>query len=328
MDKNKNMENKPIIFCDIDGVVADFVKGYREAFHRDAYADDAFTVKQFCLQSPHFFRYLPVIPKGRELVEILNDDYTVVFLTTPMDEMEYCRRDKLEWIKEKFGTGFDVIFSHDKASFVEDEKSILIDDMDYNLKPWADAGGTAIDFNRNRVDAIIEKIEEVFNPKEKTEIKNKLKKMILNLEPTEKEKKSGNYKKGDIEVKGLKVKIENIPGSIRWGFDEENKKWISKIYDYYGYITGTLGNDNDPVDIFINPEGVSRSLCFVINQMNKGLFDETKVMLGYDDEEQAKQAYLRNYKKGQESNIHSIVRTNTKKIREWLENGNYTEPFK
>ena len=224
--------DKPIVFCDIDGCVADFVKGYRQAFNRDAYADDQFTIKQFVMQVPDFFRNLPVIEKGRELVDLLSDNYRVVFLSTPMDELPGCRRDKLEWVKEKFGPGFDVLFSHSKADYVLDEKSILIDDYDRNLKEWAENGGTAINC-RTRNDEIIEKISDVFNPKEKTEIKNKLKKMILNLEPTEKEKKSGNYKKGDIEVKGLKVKIENIPGSIRWGFDEENKKWISKIYDYY-----------------------------------------------------------------------------------------------
>jgi 5'(3')-deoxyribonucleotidase len=320
--------DKPIVFCDIDGCVADFVKGYREAFNRDAYADDAFTVKQFCLQSPHFFRDLPVIPKGRELVEILSDDYTVVFLTTPMDEMEYCRRDKLEWIKEKFGTGFDVIFSHDKASFVEDEKSILIDDMDYNLKPWADAGGSAIDFNRNRVDAIIEKIEEaIYGKKEVEKLTDKLKKIVVNPEPSEKQKEQGNYAKGEIVFKGIPIMIENTPGSIRFGFDERGRKWVSRMKAHYGYVKRTEGADGDEIDVFIGPK-LNASRAFVINQ-NKpdGSFDEVKIILGCEDRDEAVNLYLAHYQKGWEQNIGIISQTNTKKLREWLAGKTRFEPF-
>jgi 5'(3')-deoxyribonucleotidase len=318
---------KPVIFLDMDGVVAGFAEHYEKLFFRSAYNDDGFTVIQAVRTVPDFFRNLSVIPKGLELFEILNDDYTIVFLTSPVDENELCRVHKLEWVHEHFGTEYDVIFAKDKSVYVEDEKSILIDDMKHNLDAWADAGGTAIDI-KNRIDDICEHIEEaIYGKKEIETIKEKLKKIVV-TEPTEKQAISGVYKKGEIEIKGLKIKIENTPGSIRWGFDEENRKWISKIHDFYGYITGTIGNDNEPVDIFINPDGVSRSLCFVINQMSKGIFDEQKVMLGYDDEEQAKKAYLRNYRKGQENNIHSIVRTNTKKLRLWLKKGNYTEPFK
>lgn len=317
MDKNKNMENKPIIFCDIDGVVADFVKGYREAFHRDAYADDAFTVKQFCLQSSHFFRDLPVIPKGRELVEILSDNYTVVFLTTPMDELPECRRDKIEWIRENFGLNYDILFSHNKADYVVDEKSILIDDYDKNLKEWADAGGTAIDC-RKRNDEIIEKIEEaIYGKKEIETLKEKLKKIVVNTEPSEKQKQSGNYAKGEIIFKGLKLKIENPKGSIRFGWNNRGVKWVSKIKNHYGYISGTEGFDSEPVDFFLGDK-LNASRVFVVNQSQDGIFDECKVILGAESVEEAKNIYLQNYEKGWEKNIISIIPTNTKKLREWL----------
>jgi len=317
---------KLIIFVDIDNTVADFAKGYRDAFNRDVYKDDPFTVRQYCLQVTHFFRFLPVLGKGRELIELLKDDYKVVFLTTPMPGMIYCRRDKLEWIKEHFGIEYDVIFSDNKADHVEDEQSILIDDMDYNLKPWTEAGGTAINI-KEPIDKIFEIIEETLYGKETVaKVKKQLEEMVVNTEPSERQKEIGNYKKGQIKFKGIDIMIENIPGSIRFGFDECGKKWISKMKNYYGYIKGTEGNDFDPVDCFIGTK-LNASKVFVVNQAKSGMFDEVKCMLGFEDMESAKSAYLSNYQKGWEKNIMSIMPTNTKKLRDWLKNGNYKEPF-
>jgi 5'(3')-deoxyribonucleotidase len=321
------MENKPIIFCDIDGCVADFAKGYRQAFNRDAYKDDKFTVKQFVMQQPNFFRNLPVIEKGRELVELLNDNYKVVFLTTPMDELPECRRDKIEWIRENFGLKYDILFSHNKADYVVDEKSILIDDYDKNLKEWADAGGTAIDC-RKRNDEIIENIEEaIYGKKEIETLKEKLKKIVVNTEPSEKQKQSGNYAKGEIVFKNIPIMIENVPGSIRFGFDERGRKWVSRMKSYYGYVKQTEGNDGDGIDCFIGPN-LNASRAFVINQ-NKpdGLFDEIKIIFGCESIDDARELYLKHYEKGWEKNIRSIVQTNTKKIREFLISGNKFEPF-
>jgi 5'(3')-deoxyribonucleotidase len=307
---------KQAIFLDLDGVIADFAGAYKAAFNRSAHDDDPFTVQQFVMQVPDFFRILPVLEKGAELVDLLKDQYEVIFLTTPMEGVESCRRDKLEWVREHFGTGHDVLFSDDKAEFVMDEKSILIDDMQYNLKPWRDAGGTAIDF-KQRNDAIIEKIEDVLSGKEAERVKKELASMDVEAEPSKKQKQSGNYRKGKIQFKGLDIRIENVPGSIRFGFDFTGRKWVSRMKNYYGYITGTEGADYDPVDVFIGPR-LNASRVFVINQGKNGMFDEVKCMLGFEDVESAKQAYLSNYQKGQEKNIMSIVQSNTRKLREWV----------
>ena len=149
---------KKTIFFDMDGVIVDFVQGYKDAFDRDAYKDDPFTINQLCLQIPHFFRMLPVNEKGLELFELLKDNYNIVFLTTPMKEMDACKRDKVLWVQENLGN-YDVLFSDSKADYVVDSESILIDDMDYNLSPWIDAGGTAIKFPA-KIESITEQIEE------------------------------------------------------------------------------------------------------------------------------------------------------------------------
>jgi len=308
---------KTIVYCDMDGVVADFIAGFKDFFKVTPVGLDQFTTQQYCFQQPRFFAFLPEIPEGVELVRKLAEKHKVVFLTTPMEGMHFCKLDKIEWVREHFGSEFDVIFSDNKAEFVDDSTSILIDDYDKNLKSWKDAGGTAIPFPSEN---ILAQVESALDPKRK--------KISVKVEtPTPEQAKAGNYLKGKISLNGLDIRIENVPGSIRSGIGENGRKWFSRQHCYYGYVVGVLGNDGDPIDIFINPEGVNRTLAFVINQNINGLYDEAKIILGYDSEEEAVLAYLENYEKGWERNIGSVVRTNTRRLREWFQTKSPSEPF-
>jgi 5'(3')-deoxyribonucleotidase len=321
--------DKPILYFDMDGVVADFVKGYRLAFGRDAYKDDKFTIQQFVQGEPNFFRTLPVLDKGRELFDLLKNRYKIIFLTTPMEGMTECRRDKISWLIFNFGQGYDVIFSDKKEEYVIDEKSILIDDMVGNRKAWRDSGGTAINAMK-RNDDIIDVIEDVFADKKEIEkIVEQLAEMDIETEPTEKQKESGNYSKGRIKFKGLDIVIENPKGSWRFGKGwMRGERWAQRMKAHYGYIANDGGQDTadgDKVDVFIGPK-LSASRAFVINQVKDGMFDEIKVVLGADNAEEAQEIYLSNYPKGWDG-IGSIHQINTKKLREWLKKGNLNEPF-
>lgn len=306
------------VFMDMDGVIADFDRQYRELFNRDAKKDDSFTCVQFVQQQPNFFRNIPILPQGLELFNLLKNKYRVIFLTTPMTSIDSCKRDKIEWVKENLGD-HDVFFAIDKSQFVEDDNSILIDDRRSNLENWINAGGTSIKFPQSN-EKILNIIEETFNPVKTIKIEN----LIVNENPTKSQKENGNYKKGKINFKGLDIRIENPKGSIRWGFDERGKKWINKMKHHYGYIVGTEGADFDPIDCFLGDKNASR--VFVINQGRDGMFDEHKIMLGFDNIEEAQKAYLSNYQKSWDG-LMSIVQTNTKILREWLKKGSTTEPF-
>lgn len=317
---------------DIDGVVADFNAHYKKLFFRPVSEDDHFTIVQAIRQVPDFFLNLPVIPKGRELFDILKDEYTVVFLSSPMDENELCRAHKLEWIHNNFGTEYDVIFakSKDKCKYVQDEKSILIDDYEENLKAWSDAGGTAISSNK-RIDDICSAIDiALYGDKEEIKtLTEKLKSIVVDPKPTESKKKAGNYKKGEIVFKSLPIVIENVPGSIRFGFDEKGKKWCQRMKNYYGYIKRTEGADGDRIDCFIGPR-LSASRVFAINQNKKNstAFDEVKLIFGCESIDEAVELYLAHYEKGWEQNIASVIPTNTKKVRNWLKDYTRFEPYK
>ncbi len=123
-------------------------------------------------------------------------------------------------------------------------------------------------------------------------------------EPTEDQKKCGNYKKGKVKIGSLDISIENPVGSYRKGVDSNGKKWSIKMKSHYGYITRTLGKDGDHIDIFIG-EDTSPNFngpVFVVNQCNPSTrkFDEHKVVLGDNIKttSDAKKEYLKNYSKG------------------------------
>ena len=118
-----------------------------------------------------------------------------------------------------------------------------------------------------------------------------------NTEPTEKQKEAGNYKKGHVYVKGMKISIEQPKGSIRKGTDGKGKEWKTKMSNHYGYFSRTVGKDGDHIDVFIGPDIDDFDKVFVVDQKVNGKFDESKVMLGFSDIESAKQAYMNNYSK-------------------------------
>ena len=126
----------------------------------------------------------------------------------------------------------------------------------------------------------------------------------VNTNPTEAQKEAGNYKKGHVQVGTFDITIEQPQGSIRRGKDENGKKWESKMHNTYGYFRGTEGVDGDHIDVFLSNDidGWNGRKVFVVDQYNPdGTFDEHKVMLGFNDVDEAKSDYLANYEKGWEN---------------------------
>lgn len=144
-------------------------------------------------------------------------------------------------------------------------------------------------------------------------------------EPTEAQKKSGNYKKGHVKFGGYDYTIENPKGSYRSGVDENGKEWKQKMNDTYGYIRGKFGKDGDHLDMFINDKADLDSWngdVYVVDQVNQdGTFDEHKVMYGYDSLEEAKKAYLSNYEKGW-TGLGNITPVSKADFDKWLDKSN------
>lgn len=154
----------------------------------------------------------------------------------------------------------------------------------------------------------------------------------VNTEPTEAQKKAGNYKKGHVQVGTFDITIEQPEGSIRRGTDANGKQWESKMHNTYGYFRGTEGVDGDHIDVFLSNDidGWNGRKVFVVDQYNPdGTFDEHKVMLGFNDMDEAKSDYLANYEKGWENGRRiDVSATNLKDFEKWIDSSHRkTKPF-
>lgn len=137
--------------------------------------------------------------------------------------------------------------------------------------------------------------------------------------PTDGQKKAGNYKHGFVRIHGFDIKIENPKGTYRSGKDKNGKEWKTLMHNDYGYFTKTLGKDGDAIDVFIGPNLQSEKI-FPIDQYVGGQFDETKVMLGFNSAEQAKAAYLSNYEKDWKG-FKYISEIGMEDFKKWLYDG-------
>lgn len=151
----------------------------------------------------------------------------------------------------------------------------------------------------------------------------------------------GNYKKGEVAYKGLRVAIETPAGESRI-----NKKDPANPYpplaDHYGEIVGADATDGDFVDAFSNPDEAAREASkqvFIVDQIRptqEGVaidktdprtweYDEAKVMLGYGSKAEAEKAYLRNYEPGWQG-LGEISTMSLPNFKRWLVSGKTKEP--
>lgn len=151
-------------------------------------------------------------------------------------------------------------------------------------------------------------------------------------EPTEAQKKAGNYKKGHLSFGGYDYTVETPKGVTRSGKDELGKPWSVTMHDTYGYILGKIGVDGDHIDMFINDAADLDTFdgnVYVVDQVNPetGEFDEHKVMYGYPSEEAATEAYLANYSKSWKG-LGKVTSVPKAIFDKWLESSDRkTKPF-
>ena len=155
----------------------------------------------------------------------------------------------------------------------------------------------------------------------------------VNTEPTHAQAEAGNYKKGHVTIGEFDITIENPAGSLRKGVDADGKEWSTQMANTYGYIKGTEGVDGDHIDVFLheNMDEWNGRKVFVVDQTNTdGSFDEHKVMLGFNDKDEAMTAYLANYDKTW-ANTHPGLRiseTNIEDFNKWVQSSHRkTKPF-
>lgn len=68
-------------------------------------------------------------------------------------------------------------------------------------------------------------------------------------EPTEAQKRAGNYKKVHLHVVGMRISFENPKGSVRSSTDANGKKWVIQTGDKNAVIVLDVYSRKDNVEI-------------------------------------------------------------------------------
>lgn len=101
---------------------------------------------------------------------------------------------------------------------------------------------------------------------------------------------------GEKNFQGLDIAIENRKGSVRKGVDKDGKPWRTVMKHPYGYIKNSKGADGEEVDCYIGPKKDATHAHVVHQHKADGTgYDEDKVMLGFEDADAARKAYLAHY---------------------------------
>lgn len=101
---------------------------------------------------------------------------------------------------------------------------------------------------------------------------------------------------GTINFRGLKIGVENAPGTWRTG-----KGWKTLMKVPYGeFLHNKAGGvDGDKLDVYVGPSKSCENVYIVhqnrVRGPEAGQYDEDKVMLGFDSPAQAKKTYLAHY---------------------------------
>lgn len=105
---------------------------------------------------------------------------------------------------------------------------------------------------------------------------------------------------GTIDFRGLTIHVENKAGDVREGTSRSGKKWRTTMRYPYGEILGAKGADKEHLDVYVGPHHKS-NLVFIVHQNHPadhpkaGQYDEDKIMLGFNDAEEAQYAYHAHY---------------------------------
>lgn len=142
------------LFLDMDGVFADFDKGFELSYGMSpSDAREKLSNEDFwghILGIDNFFRALPVMEGSKQAMKYFQArGYRPVFLTGVPHSDPTVAWQKLRWANSHFkGVPVHCCFSREKSRFCQ-EGDVLLDDRTEYAGRWIDAGGTFVHFEGN-----------------------------------------------------------------------------------------------------------------------------------------------------------------------------------
>lgn len=155
---------RKIIFCDLDGVLANFEQGVINRFKKSPDQLKPALMWTKINKSNTFFDTLPWMPRGRQLWDAIKQYDPIILTGVPNQRMDQpnvltAAEQKRKWCARELGPDIHVITcaTKEKPTFCI-SGSILIDDRTDNLNAWNLKGGKFILYDEEFTDDIIERI--------------------------------------------------------------------------------------------------------------------------------------------------------------------------
>ena len=162
---NEDMtDGKPIVYIDMDGVLADFFGGVEKLYGvqhwKELSSDKTKDLKQEVINritGTDFFATLPKFNSSGELISMVKEFTGGNFSinTSPLrGDNENSAKYKKLWIQNNIEQPDEIVITGRKESYAKDKASgtpnILIDDRPVNIQRWQGAGGYGILYQANR----------------------------------------------------------------------------------------------------------------------------------------------------------------------------------
>jgi len=161
---NEDMDGKPIVYIDMDGVLADFFGGVEKMYGvqhwKELSSDKTKDLKQEVINrisGTDFFATLPKFDSAGELISMVKEFTGGNFSinTSPLrGDNENSTKYKKLWIQNNIEQPDEIVITGRKESYAKDKASgtpnILIDDRPVNIERWQGAGGYGILYQANR----------------------------------------------------------------------------------------------------------------------------------------------------------------------------------
>ena len=161
---NEAMETKPIVYLDMDGVLADFFGGveklYGVSHWKELTSDKTKDLKKEVINritGTDFFATLPKFSTADQLIDMVKEFTGGKFSinTSPLrGDNENSAKYKKVWVSNNIPQPDTMIITGRKETYARDKASgtpnILIDDRPINIEKWQAAGGHGILYQANR----------------------------------------------------------------------------------------------------------------------------------------------------------------------------------
>lgn len=153
------LEKNGELYCDLDGVLADFDAGIISKFNKPPSELNEVMMWSVLRKSTSFYEKLPWMPEGKALWERIKIYKPIILTGCPFNYPSAVEQ-KLKWCARELGPDVKVITckTKEKPNYCK-KGDVLIDDRDIIMEQWIAKGGKYILYSEGKIDFIMEEVE-------------------------------------------------------------------------------------------------------------------------------------------------------------------------